>query len=69
MATERKFIVLAATASVGCVTRGTKTPAPSGPPPVVRAPAVGQSWRYARHDYFTNKVVDTQIDRVSVIGK
>jgi hypothetical protein len=69
MPTRREFIVLAATASVGCVARGTKTPAPSGPPPVVRAPAVGQSWRYAKHDYFTNKVVDTQIDRVSVIGK
>jgi hypothetical protein len=69
MPTRREFIVLAATTSVGCVARATKTSAPSGPPPVVRAPAVGQSWRYAKHDYFTDKVVDTQIDRVSVIGK
>jgi hypothetical protein len=30
---------------------------------------VGQSWRYAKHDYFTGKVVDTQIDRVSKIGQ
>ena len=29
------------------------TPTPGGPAPVVRAPAVGQSWRYAKHDYFT----------------
>jgi hypothetical protein len=35
---------------------------------VARAPAVGQSWRYAKHDYFTGAIVDTQIDRVSKIG-
>jgi hypothetical protein len=30
---------------------------------------VGQSWRYAKHDYFTGFIVDTQIDRVSKIGE
>jgi hypothetical protein len=30
---------------------------------------VGQSWRYAKHDYFTSRVVETQIDRVSRVGQ
>ena len=67
--TRRHFIFLAAAASMGCVGRGTNTPTPGGLAPVVRAPAVGQSWRYAKHDTFTGKVVDTQIDRVSKIGR
>jgi hypothetical protein len=68
ISTRREFILLAGAVSVGCVARGTKAPAPSGPPPVARAPVVGQSWRYAKHDYFTGFIVDTQIDRVSKIG-
>jgi len=67
--TRRDFIYLAAAASVGCAARGTTVPASGGPAPVVRAPAVGQSWRYAKHDFFTRRVVDTQIDRVSKIGQ
>jgi hypothetical protein len=67
--TRRDFIYLAAAASVGCVARGTKMPMSSGSAAVVRAPAMGQSWRYAKHDYFTGKVVDTQIDRVTKIGQ
>jgi hypothetical protein len=69
ISTRREFIVLAAALSTGCVGRGTEGAAPSGPAPVVRAPAVGQSWRYAKHDYFTGKVVATQVDRVSKIGQ
>jgi hypothetical protein len=68
ISTRREFILLAAAASAGCVARGSKNPATSSPAPVVRAPAVGQSWRYAKHDYFRGKVVDTQIDRVSKIS-
>jgi hypothetical protein len=66
--TRREFIFLAAAASAGCVARGSKIPATNSPAPVVRAPAVGQSWRYAKHDYFRGKVVATQIDRVSKIS-
>lgn len=69
ISTRRDFIYFAAAASVGCVARGTTAPTPSGPAPVVRAPAVGQSWRYAKHDYFTGKLVETQVDRVSKIGR
>lgn len=68
MATRRDFLYLAAAASVGCVARGTDTPTPGGGAPVARSPAVGQSWRYAKHDYITGQVVDTQIDEVSKIG-
>ncbi len=67
--TRRDFLYLAAAASVGCVARGVNTSTPGGPAPVVRSPAVGQSWRYAKHDYITGEVVDTQIDRVSKIGE
>jgi hypothetical protein len=71
MSTRREFVLLAGAAAVGCVARGTTAlaAAPGGPPPVARAPAVGQSWRYAKHDYFTGFIVDTQIDRVSKIGQ
>jgi hypothetical protein len=68
MSTRREFIFSAAAVSADCIGRGTTTPA-SSPAPVVRAPAVGQTWRYAKHDYFTGKVIDTQTDRVSKIGK
>src|ERR1700751_1131823 len=67
--TRRDFMLLAAAASVGCVARGTKLPATGSPTRGVRAPAVDQSWRYAKHDYFTGKIIDTQIDRVSKIGQ
>jgi hypothetical protein len=67
--TRRDFIYLATVASAGCAARGAEMPSPSVSPPTVRAPAVGQSWRYAKHDYFTGRIVDTQIDRVSKIGR
>jgi hypothetical protein len=67
--TRREFILLGGAVSASCVAQGTQSPAPSGPPPVVRAPEVGQLWRYAKHDYFTGSIVDTQIDRVSKMGK
>lgn len=36
-------------------------------PPSIRQPAVGQLWRYAKHDLFTRALVDTQVDRVASI--
>jgi hypothetical protein len=29
---------------------------------------VGQSWRYAKHDFYTRALVDDQIDRVAAVG-
>ncbi len=69
ISTRRDFLLLAAAASVGCVARATDRSIQGGNTPVIRSPAVGQSWRYAKHDYFTGKIVDTQIDRVSNIGE
>jgi hypothetical protein len=69
ISTRREFIFLAGGAAVGCAASGTKTTAPSDPATAVRAPAVGQSWHYAKHDYFTGAVVDTQIDRVCKVGQ
>jgi hypothetical protein len=67
ISTRRDFILFSAAASVGCAASGTKTQAPSGAALIVRPPALGQSWRYAKHDYFTDKIVDTEIDRVSAL--
>jgi len=69
ISTRREFMMLAGAVAVGCAARGTTTPAPGGRPPAVRAPALGQTWRYAKHDYFTGAIVDTQIDRVTKIGQ
>jgi len=66
---RREFIFLAAAASVSCAAARTKGLAPSNSPPVVRAPALGQSWSYVKHDSFTGALVDTETNRVSAIGK
>jgi hypothetical protein len=44
---------------------GADTAAP--PAQNVRQPAVGQSWRYAKHDIFTHTIVDDQVDRVAAV--
>lgn len=35
----------------------------------VRSAEIGQQWRYAKHDYFTGALVDTEVDRVVAAGK
>jgi hypothetical protein len=69
IATRRAFLLSAAAMSVGCVARGTATEAPIGAATTVRRPAVGQAWRYAKHDFFTGAIVDTQIECVSAVGQ
>ena len=64
--TRRAFLLSAAAVSVGCVARGTE--APSGAASV-RQPGVGQTWRYAKHDFFTGAIVDIQVDRVTAVGQ
>ena len=60
----RRFFLLSSTAAcVACAARQTGTGAKV---PRVRAPAVGQSWHYARTDAYTHGLIDDQIDRVSV---
>ena len=67
--TRRNFLLSAAALSVSCAERGTVTRAAIGAAAQVRPPAVGQSWAYAKHDYFTGAIVDTQIDRVKAVGE
>jgi hypothetical protein len=69
ISTRREFLRLAAAASAGFAVRGTNASTPGNPATVVRSPAVGQSWHYAKHDYFTGEVIDTQIDRVTEVGQ
>jgi hypothetical protein len=69
IATRRAFLLSAAAVAVGRVARGTAAEAPMGAVAAVRQPAVGQSWRYAKHDFFTRAMVDTQVDRVSAVGQ
>jgi hypothetical protein len=68
MATRREFILLAAAVSAGCVAGEQKMPEPGAREAIVRPPAIGQTWRYAKRDLFTGAIVDTQIDRVARIG-
>jgi len=67
--TRRNFLLSTAALSVGCVECKPLPSAPFGADAKIRLPAVGQSWRYAKHDYFTGAMVDTQVDRVSAVGQ
>jgi hypothetical protein len=35
----------------------------------IRQPALGQSWRYAKHDFFTGAQVDTLTETISAVGQ
>lgn len=67
--TRREFLLLAAGTSAACIVRGSDAPAPGRPATTVRSPAVGQSWRYSKYDYFTGELLDTRIDRVFEVGQ
>jgi hypothetical protein len=64
--TRRFFLLSSAALSVGCAIRESRAEALQGAQNV-RQPAVGQSWRYAKHDIFTHAVVDDQVDRVATV--
>lgn len=64
----RRFFVLSAAAlPVACVLDRHRA-VPGIGASEVRAPMVGQSWRYAKRDYYTGAMLATQVDAVSVIG-
>jgi hypothetical protein len=65
--TRRFFLLSSAALSVGCTIRGSAADATAQPAQNVRQPAVGQSWRYAKHDIFTRGVVDFEVDRVDTV--
>src|SRR5580692_6036211 len=66
MVTRRYFLISTVALSVGCAARRSAPPAAAAPP--VRQPAVGQAWRYAKHDIYTRALIDDQIDRVAAVG-
>jgi hypothetical protein len=67
--TRRFFLLSSAAMSVGCATRQPATDAAPPSPQGVRAPVIGQSWRYAQHDLFTHALVDNQVDHVAAIDR
>jgi hypothetical protein len=64
--TRRFFLLSSAALSVGCATRQSDPLLPAAPQ--VRAPAVGQSWRYAKYNLYTQAPLDDQIDRVAAVN-
>jgi hypothetical protein len=64
--TRRSFLLSTAALSVGCTTQraGQGSSAPSA-----RAPAVGQTWRYAKRDFYSHGLIDDQIDRIAAVGR
>ena len=65
--TRRFFLLSSAALSVGCATRGPAADAAALSAQKVRQPIQGQTWRYAKHDIFTRKIVDEQVDRVGTV--
>jgi len=63
---RRTFLLMSAALPVGCAINPGDGPA--APAAAIREPAIGQTWRYAKHDYFTKAIVDTQVDEVTAVG-
>ena len=67
--TRRCFLTSAAALTAGCAGRGIVPHASDDGTSQVREPGVDQSWRYAKRDYFTGSMIDTQVARVSAVGQ
>jgi hypothetical protein len=67
--TRRFFLASSAAWSAGCATHGASSTATLSPAPKIRAPAVGQSWRYAKRDLYTHAIVYDEVDRVASIDR
>jgi hypothetical protein len=66
--TRRSFLLSSAALSIGCTTRRPSAAGGGVSAPPVRAPAVGQSWRYSKHDFYSRALVDSQVDRIAAVG-
>ena len=62
--TRRFFLLSSAAFSIGSACRGWAADTNAQD---VRQPKSGQSWRYAKKDIYTRKVLDEQVDRVGAI--
>ena len=65
--TRRYFLLSSAAFSAGCALNRSSVPA-TKQVAAVRAPQVGQSWRYAKHDLITRSVLDIEVNEVSAVG-
>lgn len=66
--TRRFFLLATAVLPIGCAS-SRREPELTTPSPTVRQPVVGQSWRYAKHDFFTRALVDIQEDQIASVGR
>ena len=65
--TRRLFLLSSATIPVACaMNRGSIPPERAAG---LRAPKLGQSWRYAKHDLISRALVDVEVDRIAAVGK
>jgi hypothetical protein len=67
--TRRFFLMSGAAWSAGCALRRSASDADAGSAEKVRQPAVGQTWRYAKHDLYTQGLVYDEVDRVAAISR
>jgi hypothetical protein len=69
--TRRTFVFGSVGLPMGCMSRSRAADPISVThlSPVVRPPELGQSWRYARNEGITGKLIDIQVDRVSAIDQ
>jgi hypothetical protein len=65
--TRRFFLLSCAAWSAGCATQ--PPGASVSPAAKIRAPTVGQSWRYAKRDLYTHAVIKEEVDRVASIDR
>ncbi len=65
--TRRFFLLSSAALSAGCAIGQPAAEGTAQAAQNVRQPVAGQSWRYAKHDLYTRKVVDEQVDRVATV--
>ncbi len=65
--TRRYFLLSSAAFSAGCALNRSGVPA-TKQDAAVRAPQVGQSWRYAKHDLITRSMLDIEVNEVSTVG-
>jgi len=66
--TRRFFLLSSAALSAGCAMG---KPAADGAVQAaqnVRQPAAGQTWRYAKHNFYTRREVDEELDRVAAVN-
>jgi hypothetical protein len=67
--TRRALLLAAAALPLGCATRDRDASAEVDVGAAVRAPKVGQSWRYRKLDMYHGRVIETELARVSAIGE